>query len=180
MNRNFLSLLFLLVLAASAQAESTVQLRVFGLFDAERLEDFRVKAAFFEDVRLVTVDYETGIATFAYTFPSNPAKPDLIERGVRERFDRAAKGAFRVLPLSTFPREKWQEIRIAVAGHDCKGCNFGLYRAVASLDGVERAVASFKEGQVTAWIDPAKTNREALVAALKKAGVTLPEEPLAK
>ena len=71
-------------------------------------------------------------------------------------------------------------LRIAVAGHDCKGCNFGLYRAVASLDGVERAVASFKEGQVTAWIDPGKTNRQTLVDELRKRDVTLLEELPAK
>ena len=65
--------------------------------------------------------------------------------------------------------------RIAVAGHDCKGCNFGLYRSIANIEGVERAVASFKEGHVTAWIDHTKTNREALLAALKKKEVDVLE-----
>ena len=52
-----------------------------------------------------------------------------------------------------------------MAGHDCKGCNFGLYRAIASIDGVERAVASFKEGYVTAWIDPATLKPETVTKA---------------
>ena len=39
------------------------------------------------------------------------------------------------------------------------------------LDGVERAVVSFRDGHVTARIDPAKTNREAIVTALRNAQV---------
>ena len=62
-------------------------------------------------------------------------------------------------------------LRVAVAGLDCKGCAYGAYRAIAMIDGVERAVVSFRDGHVTARIDPAKTNREALVTALRKAQV---------
>jgi len=184
MNRILYAFFLSLALVATSQAaEATVQYRIFGLFDPQRAEALRTQIASFEDVRLVAVDYERGIGTFAYPeekFPNAAAKPEMLERGIRERFDRAAKGSFRILPLSTFPREKWQEVRIAVAGHDCKGCNFGLYRAVASLDGVERAVASFKEGHVTAWIDPGKTNRQTLVDELRKRDVTLLDEPSAK
>ncbi len=62
-----------------------------------------------------------------------------------------------------------------MAGLDCKGCAFGAYRAVAKLDGVERATVDFRRGIVTARVDPSKTNREALVAALKKAEVEVVE-----
>jgi copper chaperone CopZ len=50
-----------------------------------------------------------------------------------------------------------------------------MYRSLSSLEGVERVVASFKEGHITAWIDPTKTNREVLVTALKKTGVDVVE-----
>ncbi|HTU22227.1 MAG TPA: hypothetical protein VMG10_29580 [Gemmataceae bacterium] len=39
------------------------------------------------------------------------------------------------------------------------------------IDGFETATASFREGRMTALIDPAKTNRATLEAALKKRGV---------
>ena len=40
-----------------------------------------------------------------------------------------------------------------------------------NLDGVERATASFRDGQVTAMINSQKTDRATLEAALKKKGV---------
>ena len=65
--------------------------------------------------------------------------------------------------------------RIGVAGLDCKGCAYGAYRTLAKIDGVERATVYFKQWIVTARVDPSKTNREALVAALKKAEVDVLE-----
>ena len=41
------------------------------------------------------------------------------------------------------------------------------------MDGVEQATASFKDGKVTALIDPARTSRDALVDALKKRQVNV-------
>jgi hypothetical protein len=38
---------------------------------------------------------------------------------------------------------------------------------------VERATASFREGRVTALIDPQKTDRAKLKAALQRRGVTV-------
>ena len=51
--------------------------------------------------------------------------------------------------------------------------HLAAYEAVYKLDGVERATASFREGRVTALIDPSKTDRKALEDALKKRGVSL-------
>jgi len=64
-------------------------------------------------------------------------------------------------------------VNISIAGLDCTGCSYGAYLAVYKIDGVENATASFKEGAVTAWIDPNKTNRAALEEALTKRGVTV-------
>ena len=76
-----------------------------------------------------------------------------------------------ILPLAPLPRAQWQEVRIGIAGVDCRGCSFGAYNAVAELDGVLRATASFKDGLLIAWIDPKLTNREALEAALRKRNI---------
>jgi hypothetical protein len=42
-----------------------------------------------------------------------------------------------------------------------------------TVEGVEQATASFKEGLVTAWIHPHKVNRLKLEEALRKKGVKL-------
>lgn len=44
---------------------------------------------------------------------------------------------------------------------------------MAKQEGVEQATASFKEGKITALIDPAKTGREKLEGVLKERGVTI-------
>jgi cation transport ATPase len=67
--------------------------------------------------------------------------------------------------------EKLKSIEISVAGLDCKACALAAYESIYRLEGVERATVSFREGRVVAVIDPAKTDRAALEAALKKKGV---------
>jgi copper chaperone CopZ len=62
---------------------------------------------------------------------------------------------------------------IPAAGLDCKACCLAAYEAVAAIDGVEQATASFKEGKITALIDPARTDPAKLEDALRKKGVSL-------
>src|SRR5262249_16441621 len=94
---------------------------------------------------------------------------------VNQRFEnllRTASGhTFAIKPLRTIPLDKLQLIEIPVAGLDCKACSLAAYEAIYKLEGVERATASFREGRVTALIDPTKTDRTKLEAALKKRGV---------
>jgi hypothetical protein len=51
--------------------------------------------------------------------------------------------------------------------------NCRAYEPIYRLEGVERATASFKEGRVTAVIDPEETSREKLETAVKQRGVQL-------
>lgn len=176
----------ILLLATHAAFSEEVQYRLTGLFQPDRVADLRAQAAELPansknqpvEVKLVDVNYGTTVVTFSYdgtkTFKNQ--KPDQILNRIDQILRQASKGAFSISPLSTLKPDQLKMERIAVQGHDCKGCNFGLYRCLASIDGVERAVASFKEGHITAWIDPSKTNRDALVAALKKKEVSLPDE----
>ena len=170
----------------ASAAETRVKCRITGLFQPDRVDDLRrqggtlryVQGDASAEVKLVEVDYDNAEATFAYDPDARPLK-DARPEQVRERIDQllrvASRGGFSALPPSTLPADRRQEIRIGVAGLDCKGCAFGAYRAVAKLDGVERATVDFKQGIVTARVDPSKTNREALVAALKKAEVDVLE-----
>lgn len=167
-------------------AEALVKCRITGLFQPDRVDDLRrqggtlrlVREDASAEVRLVEVDYDNAEATFAYD-PDARALKDAGPDQARERIDHllrdASRGTFSALPPSTLPADRRLEIRIGVAGLDCKGCAFGAYRALAKLDGVERATVDFKGGTVTARVDPSKTNREALVAALKKAEVEVLE-----
>lgn len=164
----------LLVLAA---APEVVTHRVTGLFSPEREADLREAVSRLEGVELLRVDVERGEADFAYD-------PAVLLKGVKEkdrlqRFDQLLRQAsfhtFGARPRGETPWERLKEVRIAVAGLDCRGCELAAYETVAKLEGVEQATASFKTGQVTARIDPAKTSREALVAALKKRNVAVRE-----
>jgi copper chaperone CopZ len=166
-----------------AAEEVQVKYRLTGLFQPDRVADLRLQAAELPanrkiqpvEVKLVDVDYDSAIVTFSYddTKVFKNQKPEQILKRIDELLRQASKGAFSVSPLSTLPPDRWKMERIAVKGHDCKGCNYGLYRCISNIEGVERAVANFKDGHITAWIDPSKTSREVLVDALRKKQVEL-------
>ena len=181
--KTFLLILLLAARIASA-GEVTVQFRITGLFQPDRIEDLRRQAGTLRgnekespaEVRLSDVNYDTAVVTFAYDPEAKPfkgAKADKVSERIGNLLQSATKNTFKIFPVSALKPEQQTSERIAVAGLDCKGCAYGAYRVVAAIDGVERATVDFKEGRVTAWIDPAKTNRDALVAALTKARVEI-------
>ncbi len=153
-----------------------VKHRVTGLFSPDREADLKkVFAEKLPDVKLVSIDFKNSEATFVYDADAlfNKPKPEQLI----ERFDNLLRthtlGTFGIRAVCTTPKEKLMFVEIGVAGLDCKGCCLAVYETIYKIDGVEQATASFKEGLVTAWIDPQKTDRAALVDALKKRGVTL-------
>jgi copper chaperone CopZ len=185
MNHLIFSILAACSIATCALAdEATAQYRLTGLFEPDRVADLRRQAGALSagdkdspaEVRFVDVNYDTSVVTFAYDAAAKPFKGadakkvrDLISNLLRA----ATRGTFDVFPVSALKPGEQQELRIPVAGLDCKGCAYGAYRVVAAIEGVERATVSFKEGWLTAWIDPAKTNQDAVMAALEKARVDL-------
>ena len=102
--------------------------------------------------------------------PKKPPAPEVITKRLEDLLRVASNGTFTLVPMSTLAADKLQKIEIQCGLLDCKGCRYGAYIAIAKLDGVERATVNEK-ALLTVWIDPAKTNREALVAALKKGNV---------
>jgi copper chaperone CopZ len=160
--------------AADNQAASRpIKHQITGLFMKEREEDLREAIATIPQVKLVSIDFKNAEATFAY----DPAQafPGTKPEQVIQRFDALLKSAsshtFGIKPLRTVPLEKLKQIEIPVAGLDCKACCLAAYEAIYKLEGVERATASFREGCVTALIDPSKMDRARLEEALKKRGV---------
>ena len=157
----------------TAQAgPATTKVSVTGLFAPGREADLREALAGWPEVKLVAVDFdraEAELAIDAKLFPK--AKPaDVIAR-LNERVGQLSRNTFGVRAASAVPRDKLTRVEIAVAGLDCKACCLGAYEVVAKVEGVEQAAVSFKEGRITALIDPTKTDRAKLAALLKQRGV---------
>jgi hypothetical protein len=158
----------LAVASAADEAWPTVVMRVAGLCYPERAAELKAELAERSDVRIVTVDYERGEATFAYD--PKRTKPDDLEHLGGHR-------GFRIHPRSQIPVDQLTRLDIPVAGLDCKGCALGTANVVNRIDGVYHVMVDYRIGIVSLRVDPAKTGREALVEALTKGNVTvLPSE----
>jgi copper chaperone CopZ len=162
-------------LADDKPAPSQHKHRVTGLFSRDRENDLRDLVQELPGVKLVTIDFENSEATFEYDADKlfNKPKPEQIPARLDNLLRTASRSTFGIRPLCTIPKEKLTLIEIPVIGLDCKACSFAAYEIVHRIEGVERATASFKDGLVTALIDPEKTSRAALEEALKKRNVEL-------
>ena len=158
-----------------------VKLRVLGMFSPDRQEDLRQAGKELTEVTLDSIDYENGEAIFSYDASKRfkNKKPEQIEKDIDGMVKQASNHTFGVKALCATPKDKLTRVEIPVSGLDCKGCCLGAYWGIYNIDGVEQATVSFKEGRVTAMIDASKTNRAALVDALKKKHVKVnePETP---
>lgn len=160
------------------KAAEPIKHQITGLFSTDREADLRVTFKELPDFKLVSIDFKNAEASFEY----DPAKvfPNAKPEQVIERFDnllrQASRHTFGIKPLRSLPKDKLTLIEIPVVGLDCKGCCLGVYDAIYKLPGVEMATASFKEGRVTALINPEKIDRVELETALKQRGVQLKTE----
>ncbi len=149
--------------------------RVTGLFSPDRETTLREAFAQLPDFKLVAINFEDAEITVEFApakvFPNQ--KPEQIVELVNNKVRPLTNHTFFVKPRLTVPRDKLQEIVIPAAGLDCKACCLAAYEAISDIDGVAQATASFKEGRITARIDPTKTDRAKLEDALRKRGVDL-------
>lgn len=181
--RLFLAVAGLAACLASAAADDKdkpakperVTYRVTGLFSPDREKDLRAAFEDVPDVTLVSIDFDDAEVTVEFVaakaFPG--AKPEQVLDRFDQKLRATTRGTFTVKPQRTVPRDKLREVVIPVAGLDCKACCLAAYESVAGIDGVVQATASFRDGRVTALIDPAKTDRTKLEDALRKKGVQL-------
>ncbi len=162
-----------LVATLVAGTPVTMKVSVTGLFSPDRETDLREVFAGWPEVKLVGVDFDRAEAELAFDADKllGKAKPaDMIAR-INERVGQLSRNAFGVRAASATPRDKLTRVEIPVAGLDCKACSLGVYEVIAKVEGVEQATVSFKDGRVTALIDPTKTDRAKLAALLKQRGV---------
>jgi cation transport ATPase len=165
-----------LVLAADKPKDAPVtpKYQVTGLFSKERVADFREAMKKVEKVELVSVDYDNAEAVFRFVpkeaFP-HASKPEHYVEHLNNAVRHATTHTIGVKPPRTAPRDKLKWVEVPVSGCHCKACDLALYEITARIEGVEQAQASFKEGKARALIDPTKTDRDKIIAALKKRGV---------
>ncbi len=154
--------------------------RIIGLSEPAREQDLREQVKTMPEVEVAALNFDTAEVTFRYDpaklipgyNPKRPPAPEAVAKRLEDLLRAASNGTFALVPLSTLPADKLRKIEIQCGLLDCKGCRYGAYIAIAKLDGVERATVN-ENALLTAWIDAAKTNREALEAALKKGHVEL-------
>lgn len=164
-------ILFLFAGLASLHAgEQTVTHRITGLFEPNREADLREVVGTLNGITVVSVDVPNSEATFRYdpAVAFKDTKPEKIVERLDNLLRAASHSTFGAKPLCPTPKDKLTRIELSVGGIDCRACSLACYEIVAKVEGVEAATASFHDGKVTALIDPAKTNREAIEQALKK------------
>ena len=149
--------------------------RVIGLFAPGREKDLRAAFAEIADISLTSIHFDDAEVTVEFLpaklFPNQ--KPERVAELLSDKLAAASNNTFALKPRRTIARDKLTTVEIAAAGLDCKACCLAAYEAVAALDGVYQATASFKDGKVTALIDATTTDKAKLEDALRKKGVTL-------
>jgi len=149
--------------------------RVVGLFSPDREKDLRATFEELPDLKLVGVNFDDAEITIEFVpgkvFPGQ--KPERIVELIDQKVRSQTRSTFSVKPRRMIARDKLKSVTIPVEGLDCKACSLAAYEIVAAIDGVEQATASFREGRITALIDPKRTDRTKLEDALRKRGVAL-------
>ncbi len=154
--------------------------QITGLFMPEREEDLRKVFEKLSEFKLVSIDFSNAEISLEYdsakVWPGT--QPEKQVERLDEMLRNSSRGTFGAKPLRSRPLEELKRIEIPVVGLDCKGCSYAAYLLVFKLPGVECATASFKEGKVTALIDPELTDQSKLEDALKKGGVERSQDPI--
>ncbi len=151
-----------------------LKVRILGLFAMERIGDFRLLLDKLK-IKILELDFHQaeGILEFDPAKVLSGAKLQEYTSRLDELVRNSSQGTFGLKPPGTTPKNKLKRIEIPVLGLDCKACCLAAYEIVARLDGVEQATASFKEGRITALIDPGRIQLSQLETTLKERGVTL-------
>jgi len=177
-----LAVTFLLATSYVNAEETKTKVRIFGVFSPDREKDLRKITDEWTDIKLESVDFKHAEGVFVFDadklFPK--AKPEQIITNLDNKLRTASNSTFGIKPLSTVAKDKLVRIEIGVVGLDCKACSFAAYNIIAGIDGVEQATSSFKDGLITALIDPAKTQKAVLEETLKKRNVTLKQDQVTK
>ena len=138
------------------------------------------------EVQLAALDMDSAEVTLRYDiaklFPNIDVKKAPTAEQKLQRLNNllaaASHGSFRLVPISTVPKETLTKLEIDIGILDCKACRYAAYRAAMGVDGVTRATVSANPSRVVAWVDAKKTDRTVIENELKKVGVVVvPKKP---
>jgi len=157
-------------------ADDQMEVQVAGLFMPDRVESFGAVIEQFPEAKLLKLEFKTAQATIAFAADSdlfrNANTEQIVER-LNNRIRQLSGQTLGVKPQSDIPRDKLERVEFAILGLDCKACSFAVYDILARVEGVQQATANFADGRAIAWINPAKTNRDALEKVLRNRRVQL-------
>ncbi|HET6881774.1 MAG TPA: DUF1592 domain-containing protein, partial [Pirellulales bacterium] len=165
--------------AKSADGWPTVRLRIMGIYAPHRADFFRQAMTQANDARLLSLAGDMAEAELAYDPDSDRFRGAKAEQ-LPERFDQLVRNltehTVAAKALSAVPLERIERLEIPLIGLDCEACSLGVYDILTRIDGVEQATASFRDGKAIAWIDPSRTDREAILKLLKQRDVRIAEQ----
>ena len=172
--------LFVAFQASSLTAEEVEQsYQITSFFIPERADAIRKSfESLHEDLHVVKLDFPTASVTLrfdpAVVMPRAGNNPKTQFVVLNQMMRGHTQGLIALSELSSVvPKEHLAEITIPVAGLDCIGCSYAAYEAVRRVDGVQYAIASFKDGRVFCRYDDVKTNPRQLKEALMKKRIPL-------
>lgn len=152
---------------AEVKGPQTRTVRILGLCTPEREDALRESVEKHPNVKLDSINYARSEATFSYN--TKEFGHDSLQHVI------GAKG-FGVKTTPRPPDDKLVTLEIPIEILDCAACCLGAYNSISKIDGLEQATVD-RKGKVVAIFDPSKTNREALVKALRNAGAGVEKSP---
>lgn len=164
----------------SFNARDTVRMRVIGLFMEERQEAFRELMQEIPEAELLSVEFETAEAVVRFAADSDlfrKATREQVQERLENRVRQASRGLFQLRAIGELRHDELERLEFTIVGLDCKACSLAVHDILIRIDGVEHATASFRDRRAIAWIDPGRTDRATIEAALKQRQVTLSPEP---
>lgn len=160
--------------------DRTITCRVRGLYAEDRLAHFRSLLTALPQVRLQQLDFETTEAVIAYDPECDllrGANAQQVRERLSQQLETLSRHHYQLMPLETLSRAQQEQAEFTIVGLDCPSCSLAAYEILMRTEGVQTAWASFHDRRATAWIDPTRTSRDKLLAALKQQHVTLEEAP---
>lgn len=97
--------------------------------------------------------------------------PAAVARGIHDHFaattaaSMSSRSAVASVPATSV-------VTLNITGMTCGGCAIAARKVLTRLDGVSKADVSYEKGNAVVTYDPAKTDAQKMIAAIKTLGYT--------
>ena len=173
-------LLCLMALLANCSKEPVVTVRILGLSDASRVNDFNEVIKKLPSLKIVSFDSDHATALVRYEptimdqrlgLRSASSTPSTVIPLIDGLISAASGHTFTVTAPTEIADKNLKKLTFKVNLNDCKGCRYAAYIAVAKLEGLDRATVDSANHSLVAWIDPTKTSKKTVGDALTEARI---------